>query len=90
MPCGGATKCRGFFIFIMNIIDEKLVKVFLSFTIKEITIGKAVEKVKKICSKAHHRQKCDCSRPVAEEIRPTTCLKCHGWISMAKYPYKLV
>lgn len=79
-----------FYFIPMDLTDEKLVKVFLKFTMKEITIGKAVEKVKQICSKSHHRQKCDCSRPIAEEIHPTTCLKCTGWISMAKYPYKLV
>jgi len=74
----------------MNIIDEKLVNVFLKFTLQEISIGNAIKKVKKICSEPQKRKKCKCYRPVAEELTPTTCIRCDGWICMKKYPYKII
>ncbi len=74
----------------MDVIDKKITEVLLDFSIKEITLKKCIKKIRKICTEPVKRNKCKCDRPVAKELTPTTCIKCDGWISMEKYPYKIV
>lgn len=81
---------RVFYFKIMDVIDKKITEVLLDFSIKEITLKECIKKIRKVCTEPVKRDKCECHRPIAEEFTPTTCLKCDGWISMKKYPYKIV
>ena len=91
MPLGRGYDKQGFFYFkIMDIIDKKILKLFIDFAINEIDIEKAILKVRKICSKPQKREKCQCIKPIATITQTTICVKCDGWISMEKYPYSII